>query len=295
MSEPLADRRTVDRGAGKRMGPRSVLEPLFRLALWLGIPRLLRGLGFGPLVGWVNARRLAHARGRIAARHLSGRGLEIGALHLPLPLPREARVFYLDLRSRTDNLRLHPEFSASSIVATNIVGDGARLACIAPRSLDFLVANHMLEHVSDALGALELWAASLRPGGHLFVTVPIGGMCFDRGRPITSLTHIIEDHRLLLAGNLQEFRTRNREHYREFVTISETNLGSSVASAEDVAARVDSLAAGDAEIHFHTFSAESFEDLLRYFCQERRHAVQIVDYCPQREELIAVLRHSRAT
>ena len=76
------------------------------------------------------------ARTRIAKRYLSGQGIEIGALHDPLPLPRSARVRYVD-RLSVSELRAHyPELEQEPLVRVDIIHDGQRLTKIADASID---------------------------------------------------------------------------------------------------------------------------------------------------------------
>jgi SAM-dependent methyltransferase len=110
----------------------------------------------------------------VALRFLRGDGIEIGPLDYPLRLPREARVRYVDylngagLREDYGNtLR-----AGRPLVVPDVVDDGARLASFADASLDFVVANHMLEHVEDPIAALEHQLRVLRPGGILYLTLP---------------------------------------------------------------------------------------------------------------------------
>jgi len=50
-------------------------------------------------------------RRRVAAAWLSGSGIEIGALHNPLPVPNTVRVTYLDRMNNSELLRQYPELS----------------------------------------------------------------------------------------------------------------------------------------------------------------------------------------
>ena len=53
-------------------------------------------------------QEVRRARMRLARRFLHGEGLEIGALHLPLPVPRGARVRYVDRMDRDALVREYP-------------------------------------------------------------------------------------------------------------------------------------------------------------------------------------------
>src|SRR5690606_20098895 len=74
----------------------------------------------------------------LSYRFLRGEGLEIGALHFPLPLAPGVRVKYYDYRSREENIRKYPELPADKIVRTDYVGDGEKLELVPAGSLDFL-------------------------------------------------------------------------------------------------------------------------------------------------------------
>jgi hypothetical protein len=53
-----------------------------------------------------SAQTVGFTREEIAAAYLRGEGLEVGALHLPLKLPAEARARYVD-RMTVEELRRH--------------------------------------------------------------------------------------------------------------------------------------------------------------------------------------------
>jgi SAM-dependent methyltransferase len=237
---------------------------------WSALRAALVALG---LSEWLLARGrlgLEATRRHLALRHLpaGGQGLEIGALHCPLPLPAGARARYVDRRSTEALRRLRPD-AGTGIVAPDILADGFTLACIADASQDFVVANHVLEHAQDALGTLENWLRVLRPGGVLFVAVPIGAHCADRGRPVTAVGHFLEDRRLAAAGEAAALRERNQAHVEEHLDIAAPALARERGEAwtplqgaarEREIARL--LGADAGQIHHHVFSAESFAALL---------------------------------
>jgi hypothetical protein len=89
----------------------------------------------------------------VALWFLRGEGIEIGALDFPLRPPRGAAVSYVDY---LDEAGLREVFTATllegrPLVAPDVVDDGARLASFADASVDFVVANHMLEHVENPI------------------------------------------------------------------------------------------------------------------------------------------------
>ncbi|MBK6630248.1 MAG: methyltransferase domain-containing protein [Betaproteobacteria bacterium] len=237
---------------------------------WSALRATLIGCGLAEPLLRRGLLGLEETRRRLALRHLpaGGHGLEIGALHCPLPLPSGARARYVD-RHGAQELRQLRADAGASIVVPDLLADGFTLGCIANASQDFVVANHVLEHAVDALGTLEHWLRVLRPGGLLFVAVPIGERCFDRGRAVTPPQHFLDDRRLTAAGDSAAMRERNRTHVEEHLDIAAPALarerGASWTPLRDEArereiARL--LGADASQIHHHVFTPESFAALL---------------------------------
>lgn len=94
----------------------------------------------------------------LARRYLRGDGIEIGAMHQPLRVPSRANVRYVDLITREELLAQYGPtnyFPAGWVVETDVIDDGQSLRTFANDSVDFIVANHMLEHTEDPIAALE--------------------------------------------------------------------------------------------------------------------------------------------
>ena len=115
---------------------------------------------------------MAQTRAALAARFLSGRGIEIGALDCPLPLPACASARYVDRADATELRRLYPELAESELVNPDVIENGETLSSFAADSLDFIIANHMLEHCENPLGTLRNHLRVVRPGGILYYAIP---------------------------------------------------------------------------------------------------------------------------
>ena len=126
--------------------------------------------------------------------YLEGRGVEIGALHSPLRIqhPR-ARVFYVDYKTPHQLRQAYPHLD--HIAPVDLIAPGATLSGIAPHSLDFIIANHVIEHLPDPIGSLLSWHAKLRPHGVLFMAYPVAAHCPDKIRKITPVHHLFDDYR----------------------------------------------------------------------------------------------------
>jgi SAM-dependent methyltransferase len=148
-------------------------------------------------------------RDALAALYLKGDGIEIGALHNPLPLPGGARIRYVDRMTVADLRRQYPELGPAPLVEPDIIDDGERLASFADTSLDFVIANHFLEHCEDPVAALKGFARVLRPAGILYLAVPDKRHTWDVDRATTTIEHLVADHE-------QGPAISRREHFREF-------------------------------------------------------------------------------
>lgn len=193
-------------------------------------------------------------RQQIASRYLSGEGIEIGALHSPLELPPGVKIRYLD-RIPNDQLRQqYPELAECDLVELDIIEDGETLASLLDASLDFVIANHMVEHCQDPISSLKNWLRVLKNGGILYLAVPDKRYTFDCDRPVTSLEHVIRDH-------TEGPRWSMNYHFEEW-----TRLVDKVPE-ESVAVRTKYLADVNYSIHFHVWTQVEFLELLLY-CQK---------------------------
>jgi SAM-dependent methyltransferase len=193
--------------------------------------------------------RVVSARTRIAKRYLSGEGVEIGALHNPLPVPRSARIRYVD-RLPVSELRAHyPELEREPLVQVDILDDGERLATIANSSLDFVIANHFLEHTQDPVGTLLNALRVLRPGGILYLAVPDKRHTFDVDRPVTPFAHLLQDFE-------KGPQVSRRDHFEEWARLVDK------VPEEEVSRRVEQLMELDYSIHYHVWTQREALELL---------------------------------
>jgi SAM-dependent methyltransferase len=238
-------------------------------------------------------------REKLAAKYLRGAGLEIGALNFPLKTPPGLIVKYVDYATREENIGKFPELAAR-IVATDHIENGFELSSFADRSQDFIIANHVLEHADNPIRVLLNWKRLLRPGGVLLVTVPVAERCFDKGREETSLEHLVEDYQLMAAGDLARFRDRNRRHFLEVLQISQPadlrSKGSRVPELTASALKERLAEMMDAErtdIHFHTFSIESYARFMEYFVAQIAPDLELKELKRSRggAEVVAILKN----
>ena len=195
-------------------------------------------------------------RTTVAATFLRGEGIEIGALHQPLPLPGGAKATYVD-RMRVADLRGHyPELADLPLIEPDVLDDGETLATFADASQDFVVANHFLEHCQNPIAALQTLLRVLKPDGVLFLAVPDKRFTFDVDRPATPIEHLIRDY-------TDGPEWSRHQHFEEWVRLVNKQ------PENRVDANVGYLMSIDYSIHFHVWRAV---DLLEFMQTLHRFA-----------------------
>lgn len=211
---------------------------------------------------------------RRAARWVSGSGIEIGALHEPLHLPPGVDVRYVD-RMRSEELRRHyPELANEKLAPVSIIGDAHDLSAIPDGSLDFVIANHLIEHLDNPIRGLREMVRVLRPSGVLYVALPEPRVSFDRFRDITPIAHVVDEYR-----NGPD--AAREEHFRDWVHNVEAHVaGMPKLDAAGMAARVRELMELDYSIHFHVFRPDTFLEFLVAACKEGDLSLELLEFIP---------------
>ncbi|WP_449419510.1 class I SAM-dependent methyltransferase [Phormidium nigroviride] len=193
-------------------------------------------------------------RREIAFQYLKGEGIEVGPLNAPLELPAGVKVHYID-RMSVEELRKHyPELAGVNLANVDIIDDGETLSSIPDHSWDFVIANQMIEHCQNPIGALENFLRVVKPEGIVYMGVPDKRHTFDRDRPLTSLDHLIRDYK-------EGPEWSRLPHYEEYVRLVDKFPEAQVAE------RMQYLLDIDYSIHFHVWTAETFSEFLEY-CQK---------------------------
>lgn len=172
---------------------------------------------------------------------------------------------------------LYPELAGRTLVEVDVVTDAETLESIPDESQDFVVANHVIEHMENTVRALGHWLRVLRPGGVLFMAVPHRERTFDRHRPGTPVEAVLADYRDGPGAS-------RRGHYVEWVEKVEGVTGAAVEAAVETHMR-DRFS-----IHFHTWTDSEFLELLRVCSVDLGLPLGQVECTPNGEEFIVTAR-----
>lgn len=218
-------------------------------------------------------------------KYLSGSGIEIGALQIPLDIKNSniKSVKYVD-RFDNDTLRKHyPELAGLNLVRPDIIDNGEELQSLGNETLDFIIANHFIEHTQNPIGTILNWYSKLKVGGYIFIAVPDKNKTFDKDREITSLKHLIDDNKC----SKSILKIKNFNHFYEWVRFVQKKDG------EELENSYNKLVSIDYSIHFHVFDFSSFVKMLNYISNNLKTNLKIVDYSNTEEksnEFILILK-----
>jgi SAM-dependent methyltransferase len=233
--------RTIER-LGLTTYAKKLKKQLIRVRLW---PRA----GFG------------YAHRNRAYKLLSGRGLEIGALHCPANVPAGCVVEYCDAHSKTESEKLFPEIARNSLVeVTYLVNlDEDRLSAKVKPPYDFVIMNHVIEHVANPVAVIKELFTIIGHDGTIIVSAPDKDFTFDKLRPLTPLAHLLQEYHLGITAV-------EDDHYLDFIRGTAPHVLES-GNEEMLATALRS--ARERREHAHVWSSSSFleflNELIRHF------------------------------
>jgi len=209
-----------------------------------GYHQIINKLNF--ILGKERREEKIYSRVKLADKFLSGEGIEIGALHNPLGVDKDkTRVHYVDCFDIEKIKEIYPEINIGEVIAPEIVAKAEDLGPIADNSQDFIIANHLLEHVSNPIKALaEFHRVARKESGIIFLTLPHKIHNFDSDRETTKLRHLKNDFSLS-DENREEL---DLDHYLDWAVC--VNKIDDLALAGRTAKK---LAERGYPIHFHVF------------------------------------------
>jgi SAM-dependent methyltransferase len=187
----------------------------------------------------------------LLAKHLRGRGIEIGALWRKFPVPPRAAVYYVD-RLPDENLRQHYAEVSTPVVRPDVVADAMRLP-FSSRSLDFVIVSHVLEHLPLPLAALRQWYEVLRPGGILLLKIPDKRHTFDVRRQRTTLHHLI-------AEDQDGSQFDKRAHFEDWVEHVVGRRRGTPEFQKDLTHLLES----DYSIHYHAWIDQDIREIVEH-------------------------------
>ena len=143
---------------------------------------------------------------------LSGRGLEIGALHESAILPSNCNVEYADVITKEQAIINFPEIDKSKLVNVDHICniDKDALSKFENETFDFVIFSHVIEHLANPIQALEALFRVTKYSGMVLIVVPDKRFTFDKERGLTSFEHLKEEY-------LNKITDVTDDHYLDFL------------------------------------------------------------------------------
>lgn len=186
-------------------------------------------------------------------RLLDGNGLEIGAFHQPAPLPQRCVVSYCDAVAREEAVKLFPELKFDELVPVRHIVDLDKggLSAFADDSYDFIVINHVIEHVANPIKVVAELFRVVKPRGLVVISAPDKDFTFDKPRDLTSFEHLLEEYR-------QGISQVTDEHYLDFLR----GVHPEVFQQDEERLRQAVESVKNRREHAHVWDSATFEDFL---------------------------------
>lgn len=210
------------------------------------------------------------------------RGLEIGPLDAPTVLSEAHEMSYVDLVPREELVEF---YASDEAVDTDRIPEvhhvmrradgttGTLGETVTDGPYDFIVANHVMEHVPDLIGWLRETAELLVEGGRLLLSIPDRRYTFDALRPPSTTGQVLAAHDAGASRpGVAAVFDQNRNHCgltpRELWDGQVPTPADRVNTFEHVISQVEAVRAGE-YVDTHVWCgtpdelAELFEDLDR--------------------------------
>lgn len=183
-------------------------------------------------------------------------GLDIGALHQPMLLPR-VRSKYVDSRNLEDLRKHYPELGLYFLSDPDFIASAETLVNVPTNSFDVIIMSHVLEHTRLTLRALRNALNCTRKGGLLYVALPNMCVSVDKFRLQTTWAHHLSEWLDPKAAEKNE-----HEHYREYSIMHLTVMGMlqsrQLLKEEDVNLHAKEMQLKNYSIHYHTWSPAGY-------------------------------------
>lgn len=124
-------------------------------------------------------------------------GLEIGPLTAPMVRKDEGPIFYVDhadTATLIEKYRCDPKIDPARVVPVDFVwGERTLRDCVGPeRTMDYVLASHVIEHVPDLVGWLAEIGSVLAADGQVRLAIPDRRFTFDFLRRESTLADVLD-------------------------------------------------------------------------------------------------------
>lgn len=199
-----------------------------------------------------------------------GRILEVGALASPT-FGEMPSVEYLDWFSKEElqqSLAGNLKYAKANFVDVHHVVKSPRFAEVVDQRFDVVIANHVLEHVPDAITWFDQVHRLTAPGGHLCMALPDRRFTFDYLRPESTVDDLLRANDAALVTPSFEQMLEHLYFYRpvteaDFVGgLPLDELSAPRFPFEEAVRRARAMVGRYVDVHCHVFTYDSFRSVM---------------------------------
>ena len=127
---------------------------------------------------------------------LSGHGLEMGAFHQPAAIPWHCTVEYLDIYPKKKAVQYFPEVNIEDVVEVHHISDLDKegLSLFVLESFDFVILNHVIEHIANPINVIKEVFRVIKQGGYVVISAPDKEFTFDKDFDLTPFSNLKEKY-----------------------------------------------------------------------------------------------------
>lgn len=221
-------------------------------------------------------------RNAIASQFLKGTGLEIGAFTQPTDLPPSLQIEYYDKFPAAEIRNMYDENWGRPLVEPHYHGNAQLFEGVDGKTFDFIIANHVIEHLEDPISFIKNLSLRLNANGHAMIAAPNKRFSFDRDRKLTSFQHLIDDY------NYGSLKSR-KDHYLDWAHNVDKLEGD---PAKQRAKHLDDT---DFSIHYHVWDENSFANFITSTILFLELPVSLVLSYAANAEIIVILQRREET
>lgn len=187
--------------------------------------------------------RTKNVRKKLIYKHIHWCGVEIWWFDNPAPIKtKTTSVKYVDYLDEENLIKTYPHLKNKEIQKLDYVCKADNLDKIEPNSQDFIIANHLFEHLQNPIKALSERYRVTKDWWSIFMTIPDKRKTSDEKRERTTLEHIISDY-------ISPSEERDRDHYMDYAWIH-------ISDHYQIEKEAQRLKITDNSIHYHVFIEE---------------------------------------
>ena len=148
------------------------------------------------------------------------------------------------------------QYRADRTPGTQFISEASNLHNIESATYDYLLSSHVIEHLANPVQGLQEWLRTLKTDGHMVILIPHYTKTFDHRKPVTSLSHLLDDFADCTGEN-------DLTHLEEILEFHDLTRDPGAGTFEDFAKR-SRLNFQNRCLHQHVFDNQLAIELMSY-------------------------------